>query len=208
MGILFIMTQQVQPACIIEHIASQHDWIIAQQSLSPDVQVKRTPSLVISHLHMPIVRLQQQTTMPFIMQQQLHIEPAMLVQRLWITPQAIMSVQLQTIFIPPVHFSIFTVQRGTIMVFIPGMAAGIIGVMPAGILPNSFEPVFELFISCDLLWYILLPTASRQADASTLADRRYLAFSTTLEKSPSTLPRNSVGARLGFVNGIYYGLRN
>ncbi len=54
---------------------------MAQQSLSPDVQVMQTPSLVISHLHIPMVRLQQQITMPFIMQQQLHMEPAMLMHR-------------------------------------------------------------------------------------------------------------------------------
>jgi hypothetical protein len=144
---LFIITQQVQPACIMAHMASQHDSIIAQQSLSPDVHVKQTPSLVISHLHMPMVRLQVQTTMPFIMQQQLHIEPAMLVHKLCRTPQAILSLQLQMIFMPPVHFSIFTVQRGTIMKFMPGAAAGIIGVIAAGMLPDiAVVPFVEVAI--------------------------------------------------------------
>ena len=34
------------------------------------------PSAVISHLHMPMVMLQQQTIMPFIITQQLHMPPA------------------------------------------------------------------------------------------------------------------------------------
>ena len=42
---------------------------MAQQSLSPLVQVMRTPISVASHLHMAIVRLQQQAVIPFIMQQ-------------------------------------------------------------------------------------------------------------------------------------------
>jgi hypothetical protein len=45
------------------------------------VQVMQTPSFVWSHLHMPIVRLQQQTIMPFIMAQQVHIPPANIVHK-------------------------------------------------------------------------------------------------------------------------------
>jgi hypothetical protein len=55
-GVLFIMTQQVQPAAIIVLMQSQQAWIILQHSVSPDVQVTMQPSLVISHLHMPMVR--------------------------------------------------------------------------------------------------------------------------------------------------------
>lgn len=40
-----------------------------------------TPSLVASHLQLPIVKLQQPTIMPFIMQQQLHNAPDIIVQR-------------------------------------------------------------------------------------------------------------------------------
>jgi hypothetical protein len=149
---LFIMMQQVQPACIMALMASQHAWIIAPHSLSPEVQVMQTPSLVISHLHMPMVRLQVQTIMPFIMQQQLHMEPAMLMHRFWITPQAILSVVLHRIFMPPVHFSIFTVQRGTIMQFMPGALPGIMDPMPAGMLPViAIDPIIELTMVHDLL---------------------------------------------------------
>ena len=74
-GVPFIMTQQVQPACIMQHMQSHHAWIILQHSASPEVQVTQQPSLVMSHLHMPMVMLQQHTIMPFIMQQQEHMPP-------------------------------------------------------------------------------------------------------------------------------------
>jgi len=63
---LFMQTQQTQPAAHIEAMQSQQDWIIAQQAGSPLVQVMQTPSSVISHLDMPIIKLQQQTIMPLI----------------------------------------------------------------------------------------------------------------------------------------------
>jgi hypothetical protein len=72
---LFIIMQQVQPACIMVFMQSQQAWIISQHFWSPLVQVMQTPLLVISHLHMPIVKLQQQTIMPFIVQQQPHMAP-------------------------------------------------------------------------------------------------------------------------------------
>jgi hypothetical protein len=86
---------------------------MSQQALSPLVHITLQPSLVISHLHMPIIMLQVQTTMPFIMQQQLTIPPAIMEQRFCIMVQAVGSEQVQVIFIPPVHFSILNVQRGT-----------------------------------------------------------------------------------------------
>jgi len=88
------------------------------------VQVTQQPSFIISHLHMPIVMLQQQTIMPFIMQQHETMPPAIMVQRFCIIAQAVGSVQVQVIFIPPSHFSIFITQRGTITMF------GAIGVVP------------------------------------------------------------------------------
>jgi hypothetical protein len=80
-GMLFIITQQVQPAFIMWAMHSQHAWIMAPQALSPLVQVMHTPLSVISHLHRPIMRLQLQTVMPFIIAQQLHMPPASIVQR-------------------------------------------------------------------------------------------------------------------------------
>src|SRR6059058_3193945 len=91
---------------------------MAQHCWSPLVQVMHTPSGVISHLHMPIVRLQQHTTMPFIMQQQLHMVPTSELHRFCSVVAAILSSQTHTIFMPPVHFSIFMVQRGIMVMFI------------------------------------------------------------------------------------------
>lgn len=104
---------------------------MSQQALSPLVQVTQQPSLVISTLQAPIVRLQQQTIMPFIMQQTLHRPPAIMVQRFCIMVQAVGSSQTQVIFMPPAHFSTFIVQRGTITMF--GVMAGM--PVPIGIVP-------------------------------------------------------------------------
>jgi hypothetical protein len=53
--------------------------------------------------------------------------------------QAILSSQLQVIFMPPAHFSILTVQRGTIMKFVPfGIEPGV--VMPAVPMPGLVMP--------------------------------------------------------------------
>ena len=115
MGVLFIIRQQVQPAFIMVAMQSQQAWIMAAHWASPLVQVTLTPLSVISHLHMPMVKLQVQTTMPFIIMQQLTMPPASMVHKFCIMLQAILSSQVQVIFMPPVHFSIFMVQRGTIM---------------------------------------------------------------------------------------------
>jgi hypothetical protein len=105
----------MQPASIILHTQSQHAWIISQHFASPLVQVMEIPSGIISHLHMPIVKLQQQTIMPFIMQQQLHRPPVSIVQRFCIMLHAALSSHEHVIFMPPLIFSILNVQRGTIM---------------------------------------------------------------------------------------------
>jgi hypothetical protein len=118
-GVPFIMTQQVQPALHIVIMQSQQAWIMSQHFGSPLVQVMQTPLSIISHLHMPIVRLQQQTIMPFIMQQQLHMLPAIMLHRFCIMLQAMLSSHRQVIFIPPLTFSNLKVQRGTIIMFMP-----------------------------------------------------------------------------------------
>jgi hypothetical protein len=142
--VLFIITQQVQPSFIMQAIASQQDWIISMHLESPLVQVIMTPSFVMSHLHIPIMRLQQQTIMPFIMTQQLHMPPASIVHRFCIMPQAALSAAVQVIFMPPVHFSILIVHRGTII----QLAAGIVGALPmAGVampgIPIPGIPIVE-----------------------------------------------------------------
>src|SRR6266581_1106298 len=101
---------------------------MSQQVLSPLVHVITQPSLVISHLHMPMVMLHVQTIMPFMVQQKVHMPPAIMVQRFCIMAQAVGSSHLQVTFMPPVHFSIFMVQRGTMTMF------GAIGVVIPGII--------------------------------------------------------------------------
>jgi hypothetical protein len=103
---------------------------MSQQGLSPLVQVTQQPSLVISHLHIPQTILQEQTTMPFMVQQSEYIPPAIIEQRFCIMVQEVGSSQTHVIFIPPVHFSIFIMQRGTITMFgaivpMPGIDEGI-----------------------------------------------------------------------------------
>jgi hypothetical protein len=127
--VLFIITQQVQPSLSIQAMQSQHAWIISQHLASPLMQVRTQPLSLISHLHMPIVRLQQQTIMPFIIMQQLHMLPASMVQRFCIMLHAIASSHKQVIFMPPVHFSILIVQRGTIIQLV---VEGIDPVVPIG----------------------------------------------------------------------------
>src|SRR6185503_3209576 len=128
-------------------------WIISQHFGSPLVQVTQTPFLVISHLQMPMVRLQEQTIMPFIMMQQLHIPPASIVHRFCTMLAAIGSSQEQVIFKPSLHCSILNVQRGTInqlgvvvagvWVLIPGMP--IAGELIPGI------PIVRSIIMVDIL---------------------------------------------------------
>jgi hypothetical protein len=114
-GMLFMQRQQTHPALLMAAMQSQQAWIIVQHSASPLMQVMQTPSSVISHLHIPIVMLQQHTIMPFIIMQQLHMPPAIMLQRFCSIVADILSSHLQVIFIPPLHFSIFIVQRGTII---------------------------------------------------------------------------------------------
>ena len=65
--------------------------------------------------------------MPFIMQQQLHMPSQTMRQRFCSMPQATSSSQEHVIFIPPVHFSIFMMHRGSIML----LGEGIDGCEPA-----------------------------------------------------------------------------
>jgi hypothetical protein len=73
------------------------------------------------------------------MQQQLTIPPAIMVQRFCIIVQAAGSVQTQVIFIPPAHFSIFMVQRGTITMF--GAIGAVIPGIPEPPIPMPGIPV-------------------------------------------------------------------
>jgi hypothetical protein len=142
----FIITQQVQPAFMQAAMQSQHAWIIAQQSLSPLVQLITHPSLVISTLHLPIVMLQQQQTIPFMTMQQLIMPPCIIMHRFCIIAQDVWSVQVQVIFIPPSHFSIFIVQRGTISQLVGAVIPGIIWPVAPGI-PGIVIPIRSIVIA-------------------------------------------------------------
>jgi len=118
--------QHMQPDFMQQATQSQQACNMSQQALSPDVQVMHTPSLVISHLQLHMVKLHWQTTMPFIMQQQLHMPLAIMRQRFCSVLQETSSSQTQVILMPPGHFSIFSLHCGTMaMLPIPVAAAGI-----------------------------------------------------------------------------------
>jgi hypothetical protein len=148
---LFIITQHVQPAFIIEAQQSQQAWIIAQHALSPLVQVIVQPSSVVSQRHMAIIRLQQQTIIPFIIMQHEHIPPASIAQRFCSVAADILSSHLHTMRIPPSHFSIFMVQRGTIIMFMPVGIADAPGITPVPIAdaPRP-RPLRSIIIALDI----------------------------------------------------------
>jgi hypothetical protein len=153
-----IIMQQVQPSFSMVARQSQQAWIISLHFASPLVQVTQTPSLVMSHLHRPMVRLQQQTIMPFIIQQHEHMPPASIVQRFCSMLVAILSSHEQVIFMPPLHFSILKVQRGTIIQFMPaGMLDGvpIPGIAIPGV-PMPGIPIPDRSITIDVDIFVLL----------------------------------------------------
>jgi len=125
---------QQQPAS--QHLArqSQQAWHMAQQYLSPLVQVMQTPFSVISHTQLQQQKLHWQRTMPFIVQVQQHMPPASIRQRFCSVPQETSSSQEQMILQPPAHFSNLISQRGTThhdgMVDIGDIVAGADGIPP------------------------------------------------------------------------------
>jgi hypothetical protein len=74
-GVPLKQTKQQQPLFRQHSSVSQHDCRIAQHALSPLVQVMQQPSLVLSHLQMPQVRLHWQTVKPFNVAQHEHSPP-------------------------------------------------------------------------------------------------------------------------------------
>mgnify|MGYP000586643813 CR=1 FL=1 len=110
------------------------------------MQVKQTPILVSVHSHLHIDMQRWHIVMPFIMHEQLHIQPANILHMFCKVAAAISSSQVQVIFMPPLHFSIFMVQRGTMHICMaPGAAIG----MPAlGIEPliGDAAPIILLSI--------------------------------------------------------------
>jgi hypothetical protein len=107
-------------------------------------------------LHMPIMRLQQQTVMPFIIVQQLHMPPAIMVQRFWSMPADIAYSQVQVIFMPPGQFSMVMVQRGTIIMFMP---VGIVLVPPIISGPIVGAPIPVMPIPARSVSVVIIPVA-------------------------------------------------
>ena len=171
-GVLFMSTQQVQPEFTSVQRQSQYAWIISQHLLSPLVQVKQTPLSVVSHLQWPMENAQLQTIMPLCMTQQLHRPPVSMAQRFCIMLQAMASSQAQVSFMPPLHFSNFIVQRGTITKF------GLVGVagtvpmpgapMPGTPIPGMPIPVRSIIIVLFIRQTPWLPTANDPCVASSL----------------------------------------
>jgi hypothetical protein len=85
---------------------------MAQQALSPEVQLMQQPSFVYSHLQLPQHRFTWQHWMPFQVQQQLHRPSASILQRFCSVPRETSSSQRQWILQPVEVFSNSTVQRG------------------------------------------------------------------------------------------------
>ncbi len=156
-GVPPIIRQHAHPDFMHIIMQSQHAWIMSQHILSPLVQVTQHPFAVISTLHAPIVMLQQHTVMPFMVQHMLHIPPAIMVHRFCIMTHAAGSSHMHVIFIPPAHFSIFIVQRGTITMFgamtgmpmpipVAGDEDGIAAVI-------GFIIAFTMIVSGSVDWY-------------------------------------------------------
>lgn len=107
------------------------------------MQVIVHPISAISIVHIPIIpRLQQQQHIPFIIMQHEHIPPCVIMQRFFSISAAVRSSQVQIMRIPPAHFSIFIMQRGTIIPPMDPVAAdpiipGIID--PMGIVPPIMD---------------------------------------------------------------------
>ena len=69
--------------------------------------------------------------------------PASMVQRFCIMLHAILSSQVQVIFMPPVHFSIFMVQRGTIRKLAGTDEGDIMPGIPMPGVPTTGMPILD-----------------------------------------------------------------
>jgi hypothetical protein len=65
------------------------------------------------------------------MQQQLSMPPAIIVQRFCSMAAETLSSQEHMTFMPPGHFENVIVQRGTIIMFMPGVVGAWVPIMPA-----------------------------------------------------------------------------
>jgi hypothetical protein len=82
--------------------------------------------------------------MPFIMQHMLIMPPIIILHMFCMVAADISSSQTHVIFMPPWHFSIFMVQRGTMHMPIPGIIEDIPDIWPIGIPPDiPIAPIIE-----------------------------------------------------------------
>lgn len=121
------MNRQEQPFFIITVQHSPQAWIISQHWTSPLVQVMHTPESVISQRQMPMMKLTWHTCMPFIIMLYEHIPPITMEHKCWTILAAVLSLKVQWILTPPVHFSIFMEQQGTMTILLgmEGVEAGV-----------------------------------------------------------------------------------
>jgi hypothetical protein len=80
--------------------------------------------------------------MPFIVQQHESIPPAIIVQRFCSMAAETLSSQPQVTVMPPGHFAKVMVQRGTIIMFMPGEAGAWVPIIPVG--PGIGIPVIDI----------------------------------------------------------------
>jgi hypothetical protein len=130
-------TQHMQPASMQAIMQSQQAWTMSQQALSPLVQVMQTPSAVISQVQLHMAMLHWHMHMPFFMHMQLHMPSHSILQRFCRVAQPTSSSHEQYIFIPPAHFSIRIVQRGTISM-LPALGIMVVIPMPGIVAPMGF----------------------------------------------------------------------
>jgi hypothetical protein len=165
--------QHTQPAFAQAQIQSQHAWIMSQHALSPLVQVKHTPFLVIVQSHLHMHKLHWHISMPLMVQHRLNIPPAIILHMFCRVAVDTSSSHVQVTFMPPVHFSIFIVQRGTM--HIPCIIADMPGIwpcigdpdMPMGLLVRFRSIIIALDIATPFL------PARHRADCGQGARKRW-----------------------------------
>jgi len=151
--------QHTQPAFTQAHTQSQHAWIMSQHALSPLVQVKHTPSLVIVQSHLHMHRLHWHIIMPLRVQHRLNIPPAIILHMFCRVAADISSSHVQVTFMPPAHFSTFIVQRGTM--HRPCIIADMPGIWPCiGVEPDMLIGLFVRLRSIIIALDIETPFAS------------------------------------------------
>jgi hypothetical protein len=169
-GMPFIIMYIVQPGIIMLVMQSQHAWIILRAIMSPLVQVIMHPMSIISILQVPMGIMHWQHIMPFIMQHMPIIPFAFIMHICCIMPAAVLSSHVIVHFMPSGIRSIFMVQRGSIIPFIPLIIDGMapIGVcIPIGIpiIPIR-SPVIIVFINVSNLEVALVRRGARPGEST------------------------------------------